>query len=137
MSGHPGQRRGWREAMQTGAANLLNIHLQRDGMHDVARCSSLCCYLSTNDQATKSNGAICVCLKAAVHVTLSFSNFSRERRFISVQFFVCSCRTLTLSVRVDSFGSRSRVPIPKTPQNPSSFSLLDAKSLKMQKRASE
>ena len=41
MSGHPGQHSGWREAMQTGATNLLNIDLERNGMHDVAPCSSL------------------------------------------------------------------------------------------------
>ena len=41
--------------MQIGATNLLNIGLQRDGMHDVAPCSSLCCELSRNDHAMRSH----------------------------------------------------------------------------------
>ena len=41
--------------MQTGAANVLNIDLQRDGMHDVARCSSLSCKLSGNDHGMRSH----------------------------------------------------------------------------------
>ena len=41
--------------MQTGATNLLNIDLQRDGMHDVAPRSSLCCELSSNDHAMRSH----------------------------------------------------------------------------------
>ena len=39
--------------MQTGAA-ILNIDAQRDGMQDIARCSSLCCKLSRNDHAMRS-----------------------------------------------------------------------------------
>ena len=99
MSGHPGQQRGWRGPMQTGATNLLNIDLQRDGMHNIAPCSSLCYKHSRDDHARRSHERspwgelrsleLSFCrvsfLKAAICVTLRFSIF-----FQSIPASLCS-----------------------------------------------
>ena len=123
------QHRGWREAMQTGATNLLNIDFQRDGMHDIAPCSSPCCKFSRNDHAMRSHErsqwgelrslGLSFCRVSAWKPPFAWRSdfpYFPEHPRVSVQFVVCSWRTLTLRVRVDSFGSQSRVLAPKTPQ---------------------
>ena len=83
-------------------------------MHDVAPCSSLCCELSRDDHAMRSHersqwGELrSLRLRlSSCRVSAAFPNFSTEHPRVSVQFVVCSWRTLTLQVRVDSFGSKA------------------------------
>ena len=128
MSGHLGQHRGWREAMQTGAANLLNIDLQPDGMHDIAPCSSFCCKPSRNDHAMRSHERSQwdelrslglrlvlqgICLKTATCVTLSFSIFFQRAspRLCEDSHPSSACFECVLTVLASKAGF-----LPKTPQ---------------------
>ena len=68
--------------MQTGATNLLNIDLQRDGMHDVAPCSSLCCELSRNDHAMRSHERSQWGELRSLRLRLSFCRYLLESRHL-------------------------------------------------------